>query len=86
LVAQGAKVSLISRSEAKLNAALEKISCEHDCEGRVAVFPGDVSNFDSINSAVQRAIAKFGAPEIVIPCAGFSKPGYFHQQDPEIFK
>ncbi|KAJ5071612.1 3-ketodihydrosphingosine reductase [Anaeramoeba ignava] len=78
---RGAHVSIIARNPEKLKKAIETISSHKISDSQtISAFSADVSSFDSISHAVNKAVKYSGPPFIVIPCAGESLPAYFSQQ------
>ena len=87
LVAQGARVSLIARDRQKLAAAKAEIAAEIvDSQTEILTLVADVTQRQSITTAIQQAIATFGTPELLITSAGMAHPGYFSQIPVEIFE
>ena len=92
---RGASVVLFARTRSKLDAAAESLQ-KHICqdsgsssEGAGRQFVGvqemDVCSTESVQKAVKAAVQAFGSPDIVIPCAGKSYPGYFLNTDTSVF-
>jgi NAD(P)-dependent dehydrogenase (short-subunit alcohol dehydrogenase family) len=68
LGARGAKVSLIARSKANLDSAVEEIM---GAGGRAAAIPADVSDRAALVTAIDAAIAVHGPPDGLFANAGF---------------
>jgi len=84
-VRSGAKVTLVSRAQAKLDAA--KLEVEQQVPGaQVACFAADTTNLDQLKVAVEAATSHFGPVDVLICNAGSSKPGYFIEQPVEDFE
>ncbi|WP_182380176.1 SDR family NAD(P)-dependent oxidoreductase [Nocardioides sp. WS12] len=70
LVAAGTQVVVLSRSQAKLDAALVQLG-----PGAIAV-PVDVTDASTTTAAVDALVAEFGVPDLVVTTAGYARPGY----------
>jgi 3-dehydrosphinganine reductase len=87
LAAEGYDVSLIARRPHLLaDAALEVCSHRQSASQRVAIYPADVSDQFQAETAVKRAIAGFGPPDMVVVSAGVSEPGYFAELATDVFE
>ncbi|MEM8721706.1 MAG: SDR family oxidoreductase [Cyanobacteria bacterium P01_G01_bin.39] len=84
LAQQGANLSLIARDRRKLEQTKQEII--NLTPGQVEIATADVSDRQSITSAIQQAIAILGTPELLITSAGMAHPGYFAQIPLEIFE
>lgn len=87
LVEAGASISLIARDRAKLETAkseLENFKVNPSQQIRIEV--ADVSDRLQIETAIERAIAQLGSPDLLITSAGISHPGYFQDLPLEIFE
>lgn len=87
LIQQGYSISLIARRPELLEGA--KIELEKGCvnpEQKILCCPADVSNREQITGAVETAIAKLGAPDLLITSAGVARPGYFEEMSVDIFE
>lgn len=80
----GARVSLIARDEAKLQAAAARIAAA----GTAPVFTAsaDVANAAAVERAIRRAEERHGAVEVLVTSAGIAHPGYFEALPLEIFE
>lgn len=76
LAAEGAKVVVSSRDEAKINAAAEQI-------GAVAAIAADVSDPAQVQQLLSATREKIGDPEILIVNAGGPPPGLAAELDDE---
>jgi 3-dehydrosphinganine reductase len=87
LVQRGANLWLVARDQAKLAAAAEELrkACV-DPSQRVEFSAADVSVESQVKSAVEKATAAFGLPDIVINNAGVTHPGYFQELDGDVFR
>ena len=87
LVQQGASVSLIARDRSKLELARQEISQVANRTGiEVEIYSADVSKKIEISTAIDRAIATLGTPQLLVTSAGIAHPGYFAQIPIEIFE
>ena len=87
LVQQGASVSLIARDRSKLELARQEIRQVANRTGiEVEIYSADVSNKIEISTAIDRAIATLGTPQLLVTSAGIAHPGYFAQIPIEIFE
>ena len=87
LVQQGASVSLIARDRSKLELARQEIRQVANRTGiEVEIYSADVSKKIEISTAIDRAIATLGTPQLLVTSAGIAHPGYFAQIPIEIFE
>ena len=84
LAAKGAHVTICSRTESKLQTAVEKVRAAAKSKDQTIEYVAeDVSSFDG----AKRAIGKCGkVPDTVFCCAGGAKPGFFLEQTVEDFE
>lgn len=82
---QGFNVTIIARDPAKLTAAQAEIEGSN-AQIQVLSIAADVSQRSQIEAAVQQAIQQFGAPTVLVTCAGIAHPGYFQELPIEIFE
>lgn len=75
LAAEGCKVVICARNEGEIQAAAAAIAKQRGAE----VFPvvADVSNSAGVNALHDAAVAKFGAPDIIVTNAGGPPSGKF---------
>ena len=86
LIQKGCHVSIISRSQEKLEAAkqqLEAVSVNHQ---QVFAIAADVSEFSQAQTAISTAIDQGGSPDFLITCAGMAHPGYFRDLPIAVFE
>ncbi|KAK9824831.1 hypothetical protein WJX81_003644 [Elliptochloris bilobata] len=77
---RGAIVSLLSRTQAKLDAAAEDLrSSAKNCT--VHTFAADVTDYAQVFEALTEAHLSVGHIDILVCCAGSSRPGRFLEQD-----
>ncbi len=67
-IGEGAKVAFSSTSQAKIDALLPTLGA---AEGQVAGFVADMTKEEEIKAYVEKAVARFGTVDIVIPNAGY---------------
>ena len=79
LVRSGATVTVIGRGR----EALDQAVAEGDAHGALAA---DVTDHDSVNAAVQEAVARFGAVDLLIANAGAAASAPFMKSGPEVFR
>ncbi len=71
---EGAKVSLVSRDSANLEAALKTLSAEfEDAASRVATFSADLQDAAQAANALAQAEARHGAVDVLVNSAGAAK-------------
>jgi short-subunit dehydrogenase len=66
----GARLVLVSRSEARLRAAAENVARSAGGGHFPLVFPGDVSNPEGVRAMADRVLRDVGTPDIVVNNAG----------------
>ena len=87
LVREGANISIIARNSTKLASAQQEIALEKiSTQQRIFSFSADVCQREEIETAIEKAIALVGSPDILITCAGIAHPGYFQELPLEIFE
>jgi 3-dehydrosphinganine reductase len=87
LAGEGANISLIARDRHKLEIAQQEIiAATINPEQQILIQTADVAKQESIESAIQKAIAQLGVPELLITSAGMAHPGYFAEIPLEIFE
>ncbi|MGI6615472.1 MAG: SDR family oxidoreductase [Dethiobacteria bacterium] len=80
LAAQGANVFIFARSEERLKAAAAKIEKCTIMEGqKVASAQVDVGDYKNVLAVMESAVDTFGAPDLLINCAGKAYPHYFEK-------
>ncbi len=70
LVAEGREVVVLSRSAAKLDAALGRLG------ERARARSVDVTDPEATRSVVDALVAEVGVPDLVVTTAGYARPGY----------
>lgn len=74
----GASVVIFGRRQQILDDALKQLqSCGIFTEQKFAGFSMDVSKREIVESVLSSVLAKFGAPDVLINCAGRAYPRYF---------
>ncbi len=80
LSGEGAHVIIFSRSEEKLQKALAEVrQASRGQDQRLAYKPLDVSRHHDVVGVMEEAVADFGAPDVLVNCAGRAYPNYFHE-------
>lgn len=91
----GAHVTLLARTKANLEAAVESLKREHDADvyppiagGNLQYVCADVTDPEAMKAAATKAVENFsGQPvDILFACAGASDPGYFLEQRSDTFR
>jgi 3-dehydrosphinganine reductase len=77
LVKDGGSVTVISRSASKLAAAESELTPLLHTGQQVLALAADVADAAAIESAVEAAIARLGAPDLLITSAGIGADGRF---------
>lgn len=70
LVAEGREVVVLSRSQAKLDAALARLG------ERARAEVVDVTDADGTRAVVDAVVAEIGVPDLVVTTAGYARPGW----------
>ncbi|PWY99684.1 NAD(P)-binding protein [Testicularia cyperi] len=84
LAAKGANITVCSRTESKLQQALDKIkSSAVSPDQKIRYVVADVSTFDGAKQAVKDCDV---VPDTVFCCAGGAKPGFFLEQTEQDFE
>ena len=80
LAAAGANVIIFSRNQERLNeaAAAIKKQCLPGAQV-VAAIKADVTDRQEVEKVFSRALEQYGAPDLLINCAGLAYPHYFEQ-------
>jgi 3-dehydrosphinganine reductase len=87
LASKGAHVTIIARDRYKLETAkLEIEAGKANASQEIMAIAADVSDRQSIESAIQQAIAQVGKVDILITCAGIAHPDYFQKLSIDIFE
>jgi len=86
-VKRGANVVLMARTESKLRSAVQELEkAKVNPQQRIGMQIVDVTDFSSMQTGVQKAAKEFGSPSFLVTSAGASYPGYFLEQEPEVFE
>ncbi|KAI8473401.1 MAG: hypothetical protein J3K34DRAFT_391865 [Monoraphidium minutum] len=85
VAAAGGRVTLVSRTEAKLRAAEAACLAARGGGGgggaAVCVAPADVTDEAAVRAAAAAGAAALGDVDLLITCAGAAECGYFHASD-----
>lgn len=82
LAGRGARISVVSRDQAKLDAA----SGDPALSGHVAVHSADVRDGEALAAAVTALQGQSGPVTDLVTSAGWVRPGYFEEQEPDLFR
>lgn len=90
VVERGARVTILARNKAKLDAACDGLNEANKVEieksmNLVQSTAADVTDYASVAKAVASAESTFGPVDVLVTSAGSATPGYFLDQDPEVF-
>jgi NAD(P)-dependent dehydrogenase (short-subunit alcohol dehydrogenase family) len=92
-LSQGASVHLLARRRDKLSQAVETLSSAlSPTEGaskaadRITFSVIDVASPEQIEEELPRAFSSVGIPQVLINCAGMSRPGYFEELSLDILR
>ena len=86
LATKGAHVVIFARQRDRLESALKQIaSCGISKCQRFSYMQIDVSSEDGAEAVMSRAVSEFGAPEVLINCAGRARPLCFENVTYEHF-
>lgn len=87
LAQQGANITIIARDRAKLTTAQHEIEAvKVKSTQQILTLVADVAQVGEITTAIQKAIAELGTPEILITSAGVARPGYFAELPLEVYE
>ena len=86
LVAQGADVTLIARSQVGLSQTVEELDRALQTGQRLLALSADVSDRTAIERAIGTSLHSMGAPDLVACCAGMCHPGRIGELDVEVFE
>ena len=84
LLDKGARVALYARGEAALASVAEAFRNRSEAPD-VYHHTMDVSSWESVCEAVEESVNVFGAPDVVLNCAGVGEVGYFETISSEAF-
>eukprot|EP00501_MAST-03F_sp_TOSAG23-6_P000583 GSMAST32.ASY1.ANO1.604.1 assembled CDS len=85
---RGANVTLLARTESKLIAAVKDISDMDTKQPTIRYVCADVTDEGAVHEAVKQSVTAANGQDIdvLIACAGASYPGYFLDQDTDVFE
>lgn len=87
LVGHGANVTLVARDRVKLEQAQQDLQEDTvNAAQQIDIITADVSQPNSIVTAIEQAISTLGTPDILITSAGVAHPGYFLEISLEVFE
>jgi 3-dehydrosphinganine reductase len=84
LAGEGARVWLLARHQARLEAALKSLPSVRGQEHGMVT--ADVTNWDRVHAAVRRIHEAAGVPDVLINAAGTAHPAYLHDTNMQIFR
>lgn len=80
LAAKGANVVIFARRQKTLDAARDEIDQCRMIEGqKIHCQSMDVSQREQVEDVLKKAVAEYGAPDVLINCAGRARPAYFEE-------
>ncbi len=86
LAQQGTDLCLLARDQEKLDLAREEVSSLTIRDNQtITTLSCDITDFEALQSNLQKFIEEQGLPDLVINSAGVTYPGYFQDLDVEIF-
>jgi 3-dehydrosphinganine reductase len=87
LLLSGATVVSLSRSGEKLETFREQIESDLGSfiEQRLKVHPVDVGDYLEVKDSIEELVELYGVPDFAFQCAGFARPGFFNEQDIQVF-
>jgi 3-dehydrosphinganine reductase len=84
--ARGARVAIVARDGAKLDAARRQVEAARSASAPVLSLSADVSSFEGARTAIEHVVAELGAPDVLVNTAGIIIPGYFESMPVENFE
>jgi 3-dehydrosphinganine reductase len=86
LTQRGARVSIIARDPARLDAAVTDLRAGRSGPERVGAAAADVTDPAALRVGLERAVGERGPCELLVAAAGAAHPGYFEHLDAEVFR
>jgi 3-dehydrosphinganine reductase len=86
LAARRARVWILARNKDKLAQAIQTIEAARSGSQPCGWISADVTDWETVKTAVAEIIQKAGLPDLVINSAGGARPGYFQDLDLSIFR
>lgn len=86
LVPLGAKLALIARDSAKLEAVRKELMAGRSPAPTIGIFSCDVSDPAAVEKTFQAIAAELGPPEVLIVSAGILRESYFEEQTLATFR
>jgi len=81
-----ANVTIIARTKSKLDETEEELKGISLPTQRMLSISCDVTSKDDVARAIEESTFAVGPPDILVCCAGLATPGYFIEQDIDIFE
>jgi len=78
-------ISVVSRSEQKLRSVIEDES-KTEYKDKIKIYACDITKADQVKSTISNIYEENGQIDCLVNCAGFAEPGYFIEQDTDIFE
>lgn len=80
-------ITVLSRNITHLNTVVEtlKAVARYPDDQHFYALVGDVTKLEELTKSLTTHISTVGVPDLVICCAGLSRPGYFLEMPPEVF-
>jgi 3-dehydrosphinganine reductase len=78
----GAKVALIARDAAKLEAVKDELGPA----GKAVAYSADVADSAAVDRAFRAIAAEVGPPDVLVNCAGILHEATFADEDPQTFR
>jgi len=76
---RGVDLVLLARDRRKLEAAREKLLNIGDNPSSVNILSLDISQKESVETDLAKAVKDYGVPDLLVNCAGMAYPNYFHK-------
>jgi 3-dehydrosphinganine reductase len=84
LAADGARVWILARRPAQLQAALSSLASANG--NKPGMLAADVTKLDQVQSAVERLKQEAGVPDLLINAVGGSRPGYLQDTGLDVYR
>jgi len=81
---RGARVSIVARDPERLDAATRELTADGNSE--VAAASADVTDATAVQRAVDEVVERHGPCDVLVTCAGYSRPGRFEELDAATFR
>lgn len=81
---RGARVSIVARDRGRLDRAVAELGTARP--DRVAAAPADVTDADTLDTAIGALAARLGPVDVLVTSAGAARPGHFEKLPDEVFE